>query len=508
MTNTLPKLNLPRRWENLERQAAEARIDPLEVVERVDAAASHVDELLDRVRTGGGLFEVFYGASGSGKTTFVRSLPKFFNNVRVEAFDVKSPLSELPDVLKDSYNVADSRQRVIVIQGRDNPNVQEIIDAKNVLARFLNLFRTPAGEAVVLWPITDREAADEIAKTAWAIGSDAMVDHHTRGIFHFDGLDRAIWPELADRTSQSLNGDKLDAFGITGDAANDLLVNSDTISLFFSKATAKANAIRDQTWSVLKNKVVAHVWVALLSDDPISTYSTTTGLTQGSRSRVDVELISEFIDAPGGGTNYVDQWKRRRESLAHFLRTIDLRIFDLPPNVALAAVRRFAQQDLKNRLKQKSTALDTAKNAMRSTRLYKAILDQIGGTPTAFVSPKKATEDTSEEYLRIQQTAANNDKPLNQALALLLDACLSEDAPGLVSVVSEKKSLPNSSLKPDIQLKIGENEYICIEATWRSSGKRIDGAGGSGQDTSKSGHMKKYTLDKANDYVVGLGLGG
>lgn len=98
----LPRLELPRRWEFLEQRAKEVKIDPAEVVERVDDAADRIDELLRRVRDGGGgVIEVFYGLSGSGKTTFLQTLSRFFDNIRVTVFPKDAPISSLSDfVLK------------------------------------------------------------------------------------------------------------------------------------------------------------------------------------------------------------------------------------------------------------------------------------------------------------------------------------------------------------------------------------------------------------------------
>jgi putative ribosome biogenesis GTPase RsgA len=87
VSNTLPRLELPKRWELLTQKANNAGLDAKEFVMRVDSAASRVDKLLDRVRTGGGgLIEIFYGLSGSGKTTFLNTLPKFFHKFRVYSF--------------------------------------------------------------------------------------------------------------------------------------------------------------------------------------------------------------------------------------------------------------------------------------------------------------------------------------------------------------------------------------------------------------------------------------
>ena len=88
-------MELPRRWEFLEQRAAEARVDPAEVVERVDDAEEfRVDELLRRVRDGGGgVIEASDRLSGSGKTTFLQTLSRFFDNIRVSTFTNSRPLS-------------------------------------------------------------------------------------------------------------------------------------------------------------------------------------------------------------------------------------------------------------------------------------------------------------------------------------------------------------------------------------------------------------------------------
>ena len=76
----IPRLELPKRWEFLERGAKEAGLDVTQFVERVDPAEKRIRKLLDSVKRRGGLFEVIFGLSGSGKTTFLNTLPKFLPN--------------------------------------------------------------------------------------------------------------------------------------------------------------------------------------------------------------------------------------------------------------------------------------------------------------------------------------------------------------------------------------------------------------------------------------------
>jgi hypothetical protein len=53
---------------------------------------------------------------------------------------------------------------------------------------------------------------------------------------------------------------------------------------------------------------------------------------------------------------------------------------------------------------------------------------------------------------------------------------------------------------------LGVGEYICIEPTWRTSGKGLDGEIKEAQNTLSEAHVKKYMLEKATQYVKGFGL--
>lgn len=501
---SLPSLELPKRWEFLEDRALENDLDPLLFVERVDDAAEHLDTLLKRIEGGdGGAIEVIYGRSGSGKTTFLKSLPKFFENIDVQLFDKKSPLDQLPVEIESGYNKNSAKLRIVVIQRRDNPKSSELKEIEDVFSDLLDLFRTPAGQVLLLWPITDQEKAQHVADLAWHIGRDSMVSTATNGKFHFEGLPKSRFQEIAENTSKNLNGDGLAAFGITDEKVSELLGSSQTISDFFSSLNQIAEEVRGKTWTVLKNRSIVHSWVLLPSDDAHATAATSTSLTQGTQSKIDVDKIGEFLDRPDNNSLYVKNWQKSRGLMAHVLRSIDARLFNLPPNVALGAIRRFGTDSLKSLLNQKSTNLEAAKDALRSTQFYKAILSTIGIETTPFAGNRPTSDETANEYLRIQTTASKDDKPLNRALGDLLSACLAEDAPTL-EVVSEKKSIPNCELRPDVYIKISETEFICLEPTWRTTGRKLSGE--PTQNTLTEAHMKKYALEKFYDYAQGVGL--
>ena len=311
----LPRLELPRRWEFLEQRAVAAKVDPAEVVERVDDAANRVDELLRRVRDGGGgVIEVFYGLSGSGKTTFLRTLSRFFDNIRVSTFPNVSPLHDLPAFILSDVIPGETRNRVVLIDRRDNPTAADLAQVEEAFGNLLNAFREPGGAAVVLWPITRIESAEKVATIAWIVGRDSMADESSHGQYHFKGVPKAKYWDLADNTSRSLTGDSLEAYGLTREFSSNILPSCETISDFFGRMTDQANAERDRTWSVLKIRSTPHLWVALPGDDLKLLNATADALTQGIQSKVDIDKIGELIDQADDSIIYVAEWKDRRAS--------------------------------------------------------------------------------------------------------------------------------------------------------------------------------------------------
>jgi hypothetical protein len=504
--NTLPKLELPKRWEFLEQRALAAGLDPSQFVERVPHAADRIDYLLQRVRTGGGgLFEVFFGLSGSGKTTFLKTLSKHFQNIRLFSFPKDAVLADLPKFILDSHVPNETAARIILVERRDNPLPQDLNAVADTFAELLETFRDPRGAVLVLWPITREPSARKIAAEAWDTGRDSMVDTQSRGFYEFLGLSKERFYAITDTTTRNLTGDGLEAFGINDEVAANLILGNQTIADFFSAVDLHAEKQRDKTWSVLKAHVRARLWIILPGDLPSAIRSTVSSLTQGSRNRIDLDLVAEFIDQPDNKAIYVADWKARRAAMAHLLRAIDLRLFPLPPNVSLAAIRAFGDEKTRSILKQPAVKLEDAKAAMRASRLYKAILTELGVDTTPYAGASRDVEETANEYRRVQSTAGKGDKQLNKAIALLLEACLAEDAPG-TRVTPEKQSLPNCELKPDVSIRLAEDDFICLEPTWRSTDKGIPGELDGGQNTLAEAHMKKYVLDKATQYVKGLDL--
>lgn len=491
------RLVLPKRYEVLARESDRHNINLSSIVERVDEAAERLDRIIGHVNSSGiGRLEFFLGLSGSGKTTFFHTLSNFFD-VSGEPLSSRVKLKNIAKEISRSY-FRDKRPRIFFLSDRDNP-----VESKEVAAQFFEdlrrLFREEQGKVVIGWPITDKRKAREFAQVAWDIGRDSIVDTETKGIFHFKGLPKSKFYETADNTCRSLSGDGLDSFGIDRDDAKPLIRKADTIGFFYELLEKRSSDINKETFSVLKKRVMPRIWILLPGDDPRELDRTVRTLTQGTRNRVDVDRLCEFLDDPDNDAVYLKEWRDRRGKAGYLLRMLDVRLFEVPPNVALGVVRAFGDESLKETLKQRSYGKENAIKTLFKTRFFQCLLGEEAATGG---SARRISQETAAEYLRIQATAKSNDKPLNKALAAVVDAALKSEGV-TATVTSEKKKLPGSTLQPDIQIEM-EDDIYCLEPTWRRSPGTVNG--GKSQNTLTPGHIQLYILNKVIQYVKDLGL--
>jgi hypothetical protein len=505
--NPIQQLDLPTRWEVLKERAKERGLEASEFVQPIDSAASHVDALLYRVRSNGiGAFEVVFGLSGSGKTTFVNTLGKFFGGVEIHEFPKERHLTELPQYIKSKYVPGpESTTRLFLISRRDNPSRQDIDEISQFFSDLVDFFRTPEGRVLILWTVTRANDADTIAAEAWQAGSDSVVSPETKGLFRFQGLDKVKYQGAADVAARSLSGDGLEGFGLDQNTINACLQDCDTISDFYGKLNAKAQIIRGQTWSVFKERIRPRLWIVVPANDPATIDSTVGSLTQGQRGRVDIDLLQEWVDDPNNTANYAVEWRKIRHKMAHLFRALDVRLFGMYPNATVAAVRAFGDQSIRDLLQTQSVAKKTARSTMRNTRLYKELLAELVGSPVVYGGRGNIKPDTHREYQRIQVAAEKRDSELNRALGALIVSCLIEDVPNS-EVIVDQKSIKGIQLRPDVAVSIDGTDYVCIEPTWRSTGIAIDGELGRKQNTATPGHIKIYVMNKALEYVKALDL--
>jgi len=493
-----PTLRLPKRFEALEQQATENEYDLTAVVQRIDSAAARVEILLRQVDEGGlGRFELFLGKSGVGKTTFFKTLTKFFTGTSVLSVPNTIPLSDVPGYIEARSSAHRGRQ-VWVMYDRDNETVSDQ-DAFTFSEQLRVLFRKTAGKVVVSWPLTDEKSARLLAKTAWEVGRDSIVDVSSKGLYEFQGPPKDTFIKIADLTTRSLKGDGLEAFGLDEETLNSLVAESETIAEFYSRLEQKSSEITGRYRDILKDKTIPSVWVLVAGDDSRALNLTVATLTQGVKKYVDVDRVTNYLDDPASDALYLSEWKKRRSQVAFLMRLLDVRIFELPPNVALACVREYDDDELKSPLKLKKNSANLI-DLMERTPFFRALLDE-DSTHAAY--SRKTEDETKHEFIRVQLQARTADKKLNKALASAVSDALLVN--GVVAKLSAEKQ-DSEGLKPDIRIEFENGRTVCLEPTWRSTGDAVPTEIPKRQSTLTVGHIQMYVLEKVLSYVDAMDL--
>jgi hypothetical protein len=494
-------LSLPIRFENLERETEELGIDITTIVEKVDEANEEIETLLKQINHGkNGKFKLFYGDSGKGKTTFLKTLGNFFQNIEIITIERNVSLGEIPEFIISEK--PDKGQTIVVIEDRDNPN-ETSEDLRDFFEELRFQFRKDLYEVLIIWPITDKNSADLISEIAWDVGRDSITSANGC-LFEFKGIPKTKYHKIADITSINLNeGRDLESYGISQKDTVQILKKSETIGQFYTHITNISLEKIDKTEKFLKDKIVPKIWVLLPGDEATEIDRTVRTLTRGVKYKIDIERILSELDNPNNKNSYLADWRERRINASHLLHLIDVRLFPIPPSLSLAAIRAFGEDDVKEGLKNKKENQKKAIEEIKKSPLYRLLLSD---TISADISPRKTTSKTSAEYMRIQKDATKIDKKLNQALGKLIVKALESDNVN-AKIEVEKQNIIGSNMQPDIQIKIDNKKVICLEPTWRTTGKAIESENIPEKSNSlTTGHLQQYVLNKAMDYIKSLGM--
>ena len=249
-SHQLKVVNLPRRFEALERQADQSDATLKKIVRHQGPDTLRIEKLLHQVRNGGlGRFEIFLGHSGSGKTTFFKTLPQVFSEVIVQEIPKEIPLIEVSDYIRANHTQGQN-SKIWLIADRDNPSVHPL-EAADFFESLRVLFREDAGRVLVCWPMSDLSQAEQLSVQAWAIGRDSLVDL-SQGLYRFCGPSRITFYEIAEQTLTSLSGHGLADFGLTAEIAYPLAVESETIAEFYARLEAKSEELNGLCHTILK----------------------------------------------------------------------------------------------------------------------------------------------------------------------------------------------------------------------------------------------------------------
>lgn len=470
-----PAFRIPDRYEAVVRMANGQDLRTLveEVKEGLDVVQDRYEE---QESTGRGSFLIVYGAPGSGKSTFLNTVYLFRQGVTTVGIEPREPIPRALDTLGPSQD----KLRIVVIKDRESlarTPVDELAEALHAINQFL---RSPAGaHSLVAWPCNSEELVDKLTGLARSIGGTALLGLGD-GVFRFHGPPRHQYLSIARRTIATFNaGATLVDLGITEQRAEDLARESETIGSFLLALNQEAR--RNQ--GALTSKLPAHERYGILTVVIAGNgaEADVDALTRGAYFTADIDRLLSSTNA-----NIVKGLKAQPEKLGVLSTMFDAKIVHLPPAVAMAVVRDFADEDLRRRLQDQGFLAredGTGAERLANSKLALALRGQPVGMKRA---GRKPGDESQDQFQALTTFASKDDAILNRVLGRALVAT------GLMKSFEDEKPLSVKEKRSgDLLCQTGEG-LVLLELMWRRRTTR--------------GAIAQYVLTKLVQYGRNIGF--
>ncbi len=471
MTTTI-NISLPDRYDMLARKAVNQLT---QIIAPVDSALEHIDMLhADMQASSRGAFLIIRGDSGTGKSTFIHTIGLFRDEVETITF---SKDQDVGDALK-SLGPTNKKLRIVVFEGREAlTDVSKELLEKSIHA--INAFvRTLAGEqTIVAWPANRDDLAESLSSLATEIGAEALVGLGDP-VFRFQGPPKEQFIPIVNKTLALLNqGETLHDLGISDNRAEQLVKESSTIGVFLAKV--RRDLLSNQRHlTTLARKEVCRVWIVVLAgNEPEGDID---ALTRGTMYSADIDRMLSVTNA-----NIVKDLKEFPEKLGLLGTYLDARVLHVPVLAALAAVRTYAGEGLRNTMKAAgmlATPEKGAKERLSETNLIASFRDQpIGARKVG----GKVGPNSVAAFEKLTNIASTNDVQLNRAIA----DCLKDL--GIITDYEVEKDFGTGMTRRTDIVATTPNSTIRLEMMWRKKTGRAE--------------VANYVLGKLYNYGKAIG---
>ena len=246
----VPSLILPTRWEHLQPQIEKKNVSIRTIIQPIPRAMNVIREIIEYLKTTGGCQVLIMRAdTGSGKTTFLNTLPHYIQDVTfyIETIDLQTHSeSEFGEELWDIKTSLEGIN-LIILEGREKP---ESIDDKYiqvVLAHINRFARNRRVPILFVIPTIDEQVARNWCAHGSKIGDLIPEQRLYEGSrwYNYPSVDQVQYVEIAEGTVKALNPPHvLTDFGVSPDEVENWAKTAHTIGAFIEILASEASARR------------------------------------------------------------------------------------------------------------------------------------------------------------------------------------------------------------------------------------------------------------------------
>ncbi len=293
---------------------------------------------------------VIRAETGSGKTTFLNTLPYYMSDVTFHtqtmelqfiSQDEFGPELEKIKVYQDGINL-------IILEGREKPESISDKYIQVVLSNINRFSRAKRLPMLFVIPTIEEQVARSWCDHGARIG-DLIPEHKLYAgsrWYTYPGVAKDKFVEVAKETVRSLNPRNLEEFGVSTDELNSWADKAPTIGKFMEIIATEVTHRRAASKITVKGKR-ERVWVVYCAPDYKHydhTYLVIDGLCHDEKLRVSPnKLISPDID-----TSTAKFWRESSQwaKLVTTINFLDIRLINFPITTAVAAVLAYGNEKL------------------------------------------------------------------------------------------------------------------------------------------------------------------
>lgn len=462
----LPELIMPRRYEALEAEAKNRNVPLRPLVKPVQNAIADIEREINYVRDlGTGRLYVISGTTGSGKTTFLKSLNLFVDNIQI--YDLKGLTLDSRSAIEASLaklNRSEESISIVLLEGREAPSSFKAEEIDLLLTTLNTDFRKASGRRTLfVIPTTATTIAQQISQRAAEIGGMTIKE---RPFYVFSGPSRVDYVTIVNEMLGALNDSRnLIDYGIPEELSKGLAETSNSIGQFIESCYTEIIERRhklEKAADEIEHKRI-HLWMVFCSseDDLRRNHDIIRSLTVGNKQTIQVSR------ALVGDAKEVREWQNRIAEFAQAATYLDLRLLYLPMRTAISIFTAYAPDEViaylkDERLIQRETVRARAQESLANTAIG-AFLQNRGFVDDP-LRRGRLDERQKELFPEIMKIAVGDETILNAMVAETLRQWLNN--PEIV-VTTEKELNDQRTLVTDIAI-ITTTDIYCLEMKWRS----------------------------------------